>query len=143
MRVYLGVLNSGDTVLNATRGKKERIGRLLQMHANNREEIKEVRAGDIAAVVGLKEVTTGETLTDQSAPIILERMVFPEPVIRQAVEPKSKADQEKMGLALSRLAAEDPSFRVHTDEESGQTIRSRSEERRVGKECRSRWSPYH
>ena len=122
VRVYSGVLNSGDTVLNATRGKKERIGRLLQMHANNREEIKEVRAGDIAAVVGLKEVTTGETLTDQVAPIILERMVFPEPVIRQAVEPKSKADQEKMGLALSRLAAEDPSFRVHTDEESGQTI---------------------
>ena len=122
VRVYSGVLNSGDTVLNATRGKKERIGRLLQMHANNREEIKEVRAGDIAAVVGLKEVTTGETLTDQAAPIILERMVFPEPVIRQAIEPKSKADQEKMGLALSRLAAEDPSFRVHTDEESGQTI---------------------
>ena len=122
VRVYSGVLNSGDTVLNATRGKKERIGRLLQMHANNREEIKEVRAGDIAAVVGLKEDTTGETLTDQAAPIILERMVFPEPVIRQAVEPKSKADQEKMGLALSRLAAEDPSFRVHTDEESGQTI---------------------
>ena len=122
VRVYSGVLNSGDTVLNATRGKKERIGRLLQMHANNREEIKEVRAGDIAAVVGLKEVTTGETLTDLAAPIILERMVFPEPVIRQAVEPKSKADQEKMGLALSRLAAEDPSFRVHTDEESGQTI---------------------
>ena len=122
VRVYSGVLNSGDTVLNATRGKKERIGRLLQMHANNREEIKEVRAGDIAAVVGLKEVTTGETLTDQAAPIILERMVFPEPVIRQAVEPKSKADQEKMGLALSRLAAEDPSFRVHTVEESGQTI---------------------
>ena len=122
VRVYSGVLNSGDTVLNATRGKKERIGRLLQMHANNREELKEVRAGDIAAVVGLKEVTTGETLTDQAAPIILERMVFPEPVIRQAVEPKSKADQEKMGLALSRLAAEDPSFRVHTDEESGQTI---------------------
>ena len=122
VRVYSGVLNSGDTVLNATRGKKERIGRLLQMHANNREEIKEVRAGDIAAVVGLKEVTTGETLTDLAAPIILERMVFPEPVIRQAIEPKSKADQEKMGLALSRLAAEDPSFRVHTDEESGQTI---------------------
>ena len=122
VRVYSGVLNSGDTVLNATRGKKERIGRLLQMHANNREEIKEVRAGDIAAVVGLKEVTTGETLTDVQNPIILERMVFPEPVIRQAIEPKSKADQEKMGLALSRLAAEDPSFRVHTDEESGQTI---------------------
>ncbi len=122
VRVYSGVLNSGDTVINATRGKKERIGRLLQMHANNREEIKEVRAGDIAAVVGLKDVTTGETLTDVAAPIILERMVFPEPVIRQAVEPKSKADQEKMGLALARLAAEDPSFRVHTDEESGQTI---------------------
>ncbi|MDO4904144.1 MAG: elongation factor G [Lautropia sp.] len=122
VRVYSGVLNSGDTVINATRGKKERIGRLLQMHANNREEIKEVRAGDIAAVVGLKDVTTGETLTDVASPIILERMVFPEPVIRQAVEPKSKADQEKMGLALARLAAEDPSFRVHTDEESGQTI---------------------
>ena len=122
VRVYSGVLNSGDTVINATRGKKERIGRLLQMHANNREEIKEVRAGDIAAVVGLKDVTTGETLTDVAAPIILERMVFPEPVIRQAIEPKSKADQEKMGLALGRLAAEDPSFRVHTDEESGQTI---------------------
>ncbi|MDO5104008.1 MAG: elongation factor G [Lautropia sp.] len=122
VRVYSGVLNSGDTVVNATRGKKERIGRLLQMHANNREEIKEVRAGDIAAVVGLKDVTTGETLTDVAAPIVLERMVFPEPVIRQAVEPKSKADQEKMGLALARLAAEDPSFRVHTDEESGQTI---------------------
>ena len=122
VRVYSGVLNSGDTVINATRGKKERIGRLLQMHANNREEIKEVRAGDIAAVVGLKDVTTGETLTDVAAPIVLERMVFPEPVIRQAVEPKSKADQEKMGLALGRLAAEDPSFRVHTDEESGQTI---------------------
>jgi elongation factor G len=122
IRVYSGVLKSGDTVLNATRGKKERIGRILQMKANERDEIKEVRAGDIAAVVGLKDVTTGETLTDVSTPIVLERMTFPEPVISQAVEPKTKADQEKMGIALSRLAQEDPSFRVHTDEESGQTI---------------------
>ncbi|ADU91526.1 elongation factor G [Taylorella equigenitalis] len=122
IRVYSGVLNSGDTVLNSVKNKKERIGRILQMHANNREEIKEVLAGDIAAVVGLKEVTTGETLCDVSSPIVLERMEFPEPVISQAVEPKSKADQEKMGLALSRLAQEDPSFRVRSDEESGQTI---------------------
>ena len=122
IRVYSGVLNSGDAVLNSISGKKERIGRLLQMHANNREEIKEVRAGDIAACVGLKSVTTGETLCAQDAPIILERMEFPEPVISVAVEPKSKADQEKMGLALGRLAQEDPSFRVRTDEESGQTI---------------------
>jgi elongation factor G len=122
IRVYSGVLNSGDTVLNAVKGKKERIGRLLQMRANDREEIKEVRAGDIAAAVGLKDVTTGETLSDVDAPIILERMVFPEPVISQAVEPKTKADQEKMGIALGRLAQEDPSFRVRTDEESGQTI---------------------
>ena len=122
VRVYSGVLNSGDTVLNATRDKKERIGRILQMKANDRDEIKELRAGDIAAVVGLKEVTTGETLTDLSSPIILERMVFPEPVISQAIEPKTKADQEKMGMALGRLAQEDPSFRVRTDEESGQTI---------------------
>jgi elongation factor G len=116
------VLKSGDTVLNPIRGKKERIGRLLQMHANNREEISEVLAGDIAAAVGLKEVTTGETLCDPDAEIILERMVFPEPVISQAVEPKTKPDQEKMGIALNRLAKEDPSFRVRTDEESGQTI---------------------
>ena len=122
IRVYSGVLNSGATVYNSVKGKKERIGRILQMHANNREEIKEVLAGDIAACVGLKEVTTGETLCDPDAPIILERMVFPEPVIHVAVEPKIKADQEKMGLALGRLAAEDPSFRVRTDEESGQTI---------------------
>lgn len=122
VRVYSGVLNSGDTVFNSIKGKKERIGRILQMHANNRSEIKEVLAGDIAAVVGLKDVTTGETLCDIDKHIILERMEFPEPVISQAVEPKTKADQEKMGLALSRLAAEDPSFRVHTDEESGQTI---------------------
>ena len=122
IRVYSGVLNSGDSVLNSVKNKKERIGRLLQMHANEREEIKEVRAGDIAACVGLKEVTTGETLCDPAAPIILERMVFPEPVIHVAVEPKTKGDQEKMGLALGRLAAEDPSFRVRTDEESGQTI---------------------
>ncbi|MDX9737414.1 MAG: elongation factor G [Azonexus sp.] len=122
IRVYSGVLESGTTVLNAVKGKKERIGRLLQMHANDRHEIKEVRAGDIASVVGLKDVTTGETLCDVSAPVILERMVFPEPVIHVAVEPKTKADQEKMGIALNRLAAEDPSFRVRTDEESGQTI---------------------
>ncbi|NMG47515.1 elongation factor G [Azoarcus communis] len=122
VRVYSGVLNSGETVLNSVKGKKERIGRILQMHANEREEIKEVLAGDIAACVGLKEVTTGETLCDPSAPIVLERMVFPEPVIHVAVEPKTKGDQEKMGIALGRLAAEDPSFRVRTDEESGQTI---------------------
>ena len=122
IRVYSGVLNSGATVLNSVKNKKERIGRILQMHANNREEIKEVLAGDIAACVGLKEVTTGETLCDPDAPIILERMVFPDPVIHVAVEPKTKGDQEKMGIALSRLAAEDPSFRVRTDEESGQTI---------------------
>ena len=122
VRVYSGVLNKGDTVLNSTKGKKERIGRIVQMHANDRQEIEEIRAGDIAACVGLKDVTTGETLCDLSAPVILERMVFPEPVIAQAVEPKTKADQEKMGIALSRLAAEDPSFRVSSDEESGQTI---------------------
>ncbi len=122
IRVYSGVLTSGATVLNSVKNKKERIGRILQMHANNREEIKEVLAGDIAACVGLKEVTTGETLCDPDAPIILERMVFPDPVIHVAVEPKTKGDQEKMGIALSRLAAEDPSFRVRTDEESGQTI---------------------
>ncbi|ABO53340.1 elongation factor G [Burkholderia vietnamiensis] len=121
-RVYSGVVNSGDTLLNSTKGKKERLGRILQMHANQREEIKEVRAGDIAAAVGLKEATTGDTLCDPANPIVLERMVFPEPVISQAVEPKTKADQEKMGLALNRLAQEDPSFRVQTDEESGQTI---------------------
>jgi elongation factor G len=122
IRVYSGVLESGSTVLNSVKGKKERIGRILQMHANDREEIKEILAGDIAAVVGLKDVTTGETLCDLSAPVILERMIFPEPVIHVAVEPKTKSDQEKMGLALGRLAAEDPSFRVRTDEESGQTI---------------------
>ncbi len=122
IRVYSGVLESGMTVLNAIKNKKERIGRLLQMRANDREEIKEVLAGDIAAVVGLKDVTTGDTLCDVSAPVILERMVFPEPVIHIAVEPKTKTDQEKMGIALGRLAAEDPSFRVRTDEESGQTI---------------------
>jgi elongation factor G len=121
-RVYSGAINSGDTVLNSVKNRKERLGRILQMHANQREEIKEVRAGDIAAAVGLKDVTTGETLCDPSSMIILERMVFPEPVIQQAVEPKTKSDQEKMGLALNRLAQEDPSFRVKTDEESGQTI---------------------
>jgi len=122
IRVYSGVLNSGDSVYNPIKGRKERIGRILQMHANNREEIKEVRAGDIAACVGLKEVTTGETLCDGDAVVTLERMEFPEPVIHVAVEPKTKADQEKMGIALNRLAQEDPSFRVRTDEESGQTI---------------------
>ncbi|MGH8651352.1 MAG: elongation factor G [Gammaproteobacteria bacterium] len=121
-RVYSGVLNSGDTVYNSIRSKKERIGRILQMHANHREEIKEVRAGDIAAAVGLKDVTTGDTLCDGNQVLTLERMEFPEPVIAVAVEPKTKADQEKMGIALSKLAAEDPSFRVRTDEESGQTI---------------------
>ncbi|CAG0971244.1 Elongation factor G [Burkholderiales bacterium] len=121
-RVYSGVVTSGDTIYNPVKGRKERIGRILQMHANQREEIKEVRAGDIAAAVGLKEATTGETLCDPQHLITLERMVFPEPVIHVAVEPKTKADQEKMGIALNRLAQEDPSFRVRTDEESGQTI---------------------
>ena len=122
VRVYSGVLQSGSSVYNPIRGKKERIGRILQMHANQREEIKEILAGDIAACVGLKEVTTGETLCDPDALITLEKMIFPEPVISQAVEPKTKSDQEKMGIALGRLAQEDPSFRVRTDEESGQTI---------------------
>ncbi|ARB47120.1 elongation factor G [Alloalcanivorax xenomutans] len=122
IRVYSGVVNSGDSVMNSVKLKKERIGRLLQMHANSREEIKEVRAGDIAACVGLKDVTTGDTLCDPNKVIVLERMEFPEPVISVAVEPKSKADQEKMGIALGRLAQEDPSFRVKTDEETGQTI---------------------
>ncbi|MBM3392586.1 MAG: elongation factor G [Betaproteobacteria bacterium] len=121
-RVYSGVVNSGDTIYNPIKGRKERIGRILQMHANQREEIKEVRAGDIAAAVGLKEATTGETLCDPAKVITLEKMEFPEPVIHVAVEPKTKADQEKMGIALNRLAQEDPSFRVRTDEESGQTI---------------------
>ncbi|MDX1334173.1 MAG: elongation factor G [Gammaproteobacteria bacterium] len=121
-RVYSGVLKSGDTVFNPVKGKKERIGRILQMHSNSREEIKEVRAGDIAAAVGLKDVTTGDTLCDENNRITLERMDFPEPVISVAVEPRTKADQEKMGIALQKLAQEDPSFRVRTDEESGQTI---------------------
>ena len=122
VRVYSGVLSKGDTVYNSVKGKKERIGRIVQMMANERIEVDEIRAGDIAACVGLKDVTTGETLCDVDSPVILERMVFPEPVIAQAVEPKSKSDQEKMGIALSRLASEDPSFRVRSDEESGQTI---------------------
>ena len=122
LRVYSGILKSGETLLNSNKDKKERIGRLLQMHANERKEITESEAGDIAAAVGLKDVTTGETLCDVDNPIILERMEFPEPVISQAVEPRTKADQEKMALALQRLAKEDPSFRVRTDEESGQTI---------------------
>lgn len=122
VRVYSGVLNSGDSVINSQTGNKERIGRLLRMHANNREEIKEIRAGDIAACVGLKDIVTGTTLSTTDKPVVLERMEFPEPVISVAVEPKTKSDQEKMGFALQRLAQEDPSFRVHTDEESGQTI---------------------
>ncbi len=121
-RVYSGVVKSGDSIYNPIKSKKERIGRLLQMHANQREEIKEVYAGDIAAAVGLREATTGDTICDPDEVIVLERMIFPEPVISQAVEPKTKADQEKMGIALNRLAQEDPSFRVHTDDESGQTI---------------------
>ncbi|MBE0434850.1 MAG: elongation factor G [Methylomicrobium sp.] len=122
IRVYSGVLNSGDAVYNSVKKKKERVGRLVQMHANSREEIKEVHAGDIAAAIGLKDVTTGDTLCDMKSVIVLERMDFPEPVISVAVEPKTKADQEKMGVALGKLAQEDPSFRVHTDQESGQTI---------------------
>jgi elongation factor G len=122
VRVYSGVLQKGDTIYNPVRGKKERIGRIVQMHANEREEVTEIRAGDIAACIGLKDVTTGETLCDPTAIVTLERMIFPEPVITQAVEPKTKADQEKMGIALQRLAQEDPSFRVKTDEESGQTL---------------------
>ncbi|HHH47435.1 MAG TPA: elongation factor G, partial [Gammaproteobacteria bacterium] len=121
-RVYSGVINSGDSVYNPVKSKKERFGRIVQMHANSREEIKEVRAGDIAAAVGLKDVTTGDTLCDLKEVITLERMEFPEPVISVAIEPKTKPDQEKMGVALGKLAQEDPSFRVHTDEESGQTI---------------------
>ena len=122
IRVYSGVLNKGDTVYNSVKGRKERIGRIVQMHANTRQEVDEVVAGDIAAAIGLKDVTTGESLCSVDNPIILERMVFPEPVIHVAVEPKTKADQEKMGIALGRLAQEDPSFRVRSDEESGQTI---------------------
>jgi elongation factor G len=121
-RVYSGVVKAGDTIYNPIKGKKERIGRILQMHANNREELKEVRAGDIAAAVGLKDVTTGDTICDIKSPMILERMIFPEPVIHVAVEPKTKADQEKMGIALGRLSQEDPSFRVKTDIETNQTI---------------------
>ena len=122
VRVYSGVLESGQSVINSVKGKKERVGRMVQMHANQRDEIKEVRAGDIAALIGMKDVTTGDTLCDPEQPIVLERMDFPEPVIHVAVEPKTKADQEKMGIALGKLAQEDPSFRVKTDEESGQTI---------------------
>ncbi len=122
VRVYSGVLKKGDTIYNSVKGRKERIGRIVQMHANNREEVDEILAGDIAACIGLKDVTTGETLCDSEKPVILERMVFPDPVIHVAVEPKTKADQEKMGIALGRLAQEDPSFRVRTDEETNQTI---------------------
>jgi len=121
-RVYSGILKSGETVYNPVKGRKERVGRILQMHANSREELKEVRAGDIAAAVGLKDIVTGDTLCDQNNIITLERMEFPDPVISVAAEPKTKPDQEKMGIALGKLAREDPSFRVHTDEESGQTI---------------------
>src|SRR5262249_8348003 len=122
VRVYSGVLNSGSQILNTVKGDRERVGRMLQMHANHREDIKEARAGDIVALAGLKGTTTGDTLCDPANPIILERMVFPEPVIEVAVEPKTKSDQEKMGLALNRLAQEDPSFRVASDPESGQTV---------------------
>ncbi|MCE1731672.1 elongation factor G, partial [Enterobacter hormaechei] len=122
VRLYSGFLTSGDSVINSVKGKKERVGRMVQMHANQREEIKEVRAGDIAALIGMKDVTTGDTLCNADKPIILERMDFPEPVISLSVEPKTKADQEKMGIALGKLAQEDPSFRVKTDEETGQTI---------------------
>ncbi|WP_371877772.1 EF-Tu/IF-2/RF-3 family GTPase [Pseudomonas mosselii] len=118
VRVYSGFLTSGDSVINSVKGKKERVGRMVQMHANQREEIKEVRAGDIAALIGMKDVTTGDTLCNADKPIILERMDFPEPVISLSVEPKTKADQEKMGIALGKLAQEDPSFRVKTDEEN-------------------------
>nr|WP_150960544.1 elongation factor G [Aneurinibacillus sp. XH2] len=121
-RVYSGILNSGSYVLNTTKGKRERVGRILQMHANSRQEITEVHAGDIAAAVGLKDTTTGDTLCDEKNPVILESMTFPEPVIDVAIEPKTKADQDKMGIALSKLAEEDPTFRTHTDEETGQTI---------------------
>jgi len=121
-RVYSGTLTSGSPVFNSVKMKKERIGRLLQMHSNSREEIKEVRAGDIACAVGLKDTTTGDTLCDLDNKIVLERMEFPDPVISIAIEPKTKPDQEKMGIALQKLAAEDPSFRVHSDEETGQTI---------------------
>lgn len=122
VRVYSGVLAKGSSVYNPIKGKKERIGRIVQMHANDRKDIDELHAGDIAACVGLKDVTTGDTLCDPGAIITLERMTFPEPVIAQAIEPKTKGDQEKMGIALQRLSSEDPSFRVRTDEESGQTI---------------------
>lgn len=122
VRVYSGVLAKGSSVYNPVKGKKERIGRIVQMHANDRKDVEELHAGDIAACVGLKDVTTGDTLCDPNAIITLEKMVFPEPVIAQAIEPKTKADQEKMGIALQRLSSEDPSFRVRTDEESGQTI---------------------
>src|SRR5690606_30855792 len=121
-RVYSGVLKAGSHVYNSTKDKRERIGRLLQMHANKREEIEEVRAGDIAAAIGLKDTRTGDTLSDEDKPIILEAMKFPMPVIDVAVEPKTKADQDKMGIALQKLAEEDPTFRVHTDVETGQTI---------------------
>ena len=122
IRVYSGVLSQGDGVINTVKDNKERIGRMVQMHSNNREEIKEVRAGDIAACIGLKNITTGDTLSDAQSLVVLERMEFPEPVISLAVEPKSKPDQEKMSIALGKLAQEDPSFRVSSDEESGQTI---------------------
>ncbi len=121
-RVYSGTIQSGTYVLNSTKGKRERVGRILQMHANSRQEITEVYAGDIAAAVGLKDTTTGDTLCDENDPVILESMVFPEPVISLAIEPKTKADQDKMGIALQKLAEEDPTFRTHTDEETGETI---------------------
>jgi len=122
VRVYQGVLQAGSYIINASTGNKERIGRLVRMHANHREEIKEIYAGDIAAVIGLKNTTTGNTLCDENKPVLLEAITFPEPVIKIAVEPKTKADQEKMGVALSRLAEEDPTFRVETDEETNQVL---------------------
>src|ERR671925_239780 len=155
IRVYSGVLTSGSSVYNSTKQRHERVGRLLKMHANKREEIKEVYAGDIAAAVGLKQVSTGDTLCDEKKPVVLESMDFPEPDISLAIEPKTKGDQEKLGVGLSKLMAEDPTFRVNTDQQTGQTViegmgelhleiivdrLKRSEERRVGKECRSRWS---
>ena len=169
IRIYSGTLKSGTGIYNTTKDKEERVGRMLLMHANSREDVKEANTGDIVALAGLKYTITGHTLSDENNPIVLEPMEFPDPVLEIAVEPKTKADQEKMGEALGRLAREDPSFRVTSDEESGQTIikgmgelhldiivdrmkrefkveaniGARSEERRVGKECRSRWSPYH
>src|ERR1035437_5263306 len=140
-RVYSGKFEKGAALLNSSRDRNERVGRMVLMHANNREEISEAFSGDIVALIGMKDTRTGDTLCDPQRAVSLEKMEFPDPVIEMAIEPKTKAEQEKISTALVKLAAEDPSFRVGTDPESGQTIRS--EERRVGKECRSRWAPYH